>query len=64
MAECFQCGKIISFDETALYRRLFGKGSEKFMCINCTAKYLNLPPELLEQKIEYFKSIGCTLFER
>lgn len=63
MADCFNCQKPLLPDETALYRRLFGKGADRFMCLGCMAEYLNVPQELLEQKIEYFRSIGCTLFE-
>lgn len=63
MPDCMHCGRNLESDEIALHKRIFNRGAEKFMCIDCCAEYLNIPVDMLEEKIEYFKSIGCTLFE-
>lgn len=63
MIECARCSKRLTGDEIGLYRKLFGRGAERgFICIDCCAEYLSVPREMLEKKIELWKSMGCTLF--
>lgn len=63
MDKCMKCDRVLSKDEIGLHKKLFNRGAEQFMCIDCIAAYLEVPKELLESKIEQFKSMGCTLFE-
>lgn len=52
-------------DEIALHRKLFGKASREFMCLDCQAAYLGVERERLEKTIEmYHKSGSCTLFAK
>lgn len=52
-------------DEIALHRKLFGKASQEFMCLDCQAAYLGVERECLEKTIElYHKSGSCTLFAK
>ena len=49
-------------DEAAIYRRLVYRDAEEYLCILCLAKELGVEPRVIEDKIRYFKEIGCTLF--
>ena len=62
MANCKDCGKLLHSDEAAIYRRLIYRDAEEYLCKECLAKYLGVSVEVIEQKIKYFKEIGCTLF--
>lgn len=62
MPECFKCGKKLTSDEIGLYKKLVNRGSQKFMCISCTADYFRVTVSDLEDKIKQYKAMGCTLF--
>lgn len=38
------------------------RAASRFLCIDCLAKRFGCTRELIEEKIAYYKSIGCTLF--
>lgn len=60
---CYVCGKKdLSKDEVGLTKKLLGKNAIHLYCINCLAEYLEVDTEFLLEKIEEFKSQGCTLF--
>lgn len=59
---CIQCGKILSKDEVALCKKMLGKNTKQFLCLDCLSVFLNTDSEILLQKIEQFKEEGCTLF--
>ncbi|MBP3359979.1 MAG: hypothetical protein J6N52_03930 [Clostridia bacterium] len=61
---CKQCGAALSADEIGLHKKLCGKMSESFCCIDCLAKHFEVTRELLEEKIEQFRAMGCSLFIR
>lgn len=60
---CKQCGRELCHDEIALHRRLISTESTEFYCLACLAEYFDCDEKLLRQKIEHFKSMGCTLFK-
>ena len=62
MEHCKQCGRALTEDETALYRKLINRGATEFECIDCLAAFFRVSRGLLEQKIVQFKAMGCTLF--
>lgn len=62
MKSCKNCSKNLEKDEIALCKKLLGKKTKQFLCIECLGDYLNTDKELLLQKIEQFKEEGCTLF--
>ena len=64
MAHCKECGRSLTNDEIALHKKIYNRGAEEFFCIDCSSRYLNVPVELLREKIVEFKRMGCTLFER
>lgn len=60
---CYICGKSnLTRDEVGLNKKLISRDLSKFHCITCLADYLEIPVEDLEERIEYFKDSGCTLF--
>ncbi len=62
MAKCMKCGKELLPDEIGLHKKIVGKGATEFMCLPCLAVYFDCSEELLYQKIEQFKKMGCMLF--
>ena len=62
MKICLQCDKELSRDEIGLNKKLLGKNTKQFLCIECLSAYLNTDTEILQQKIVQFKEEGCTLF--
>lgn len=61
--KCYVCGKTpLTKNEIGLSKKLIGKNTEKFYCIDCLAEYLEVTTEELLAKIEEFKNEGCKLF--
>lgn len=63
MADCYQCGKQLSHNEIGAHKKLINRGAEEFLCRECLAGKLKVPPELIDEKIKQFKQQGCTLFD-
>ncbi|MDO5337904.1 MAG: hypothetical protein Q4E89_10720 [Eubacteriales bacterium] len=59
---CRKCRKPLSPDEIAVTKKLINRGTTVYYCIECLAQAFDVPPESIRKKIEYYKSIGCTLF--
>lgn len=62
MNNCLQCGRKLTPDEKSLYKKLVNRTASEFMCISCLSKFFKVSEELLQEKLEYFKNSGCTLF--
>lgn len=60
---CMQCGRPLTDDEVGIYKRLVNRGAASFYCLTCLAGYFGCSEELLREKIEHFRRMGCTLFE-
>ena len=61
---CVMCGApIIEKDVIGINRKLLGKQTKDFFCMDCFASYLGTTVEDLIEKIEEFKEEGCTLFK-
>ena len=60
---CCVCEKEkLSRNEIGLTKKLLGKDSRYFYCIDCLAECLDTDAEILLVKIEEFKEQGCKLF--
>lgn len=59
---CICCSKKLRKDDIALSMKYYGRHIEKFKCINCISKDLNVKPKELRNKIKDFKNQGCQLF--
>ncbi len=64
MASCRNCKKELSRDERAIYKRMVNKLAEdsELLCKKCLAEYFDVSVSKIDEKIEHFKSSGCTLF--
>jgi len=61
--DCIKCGKKLTSDEVAIYKRLISRAAETFACKECLAAYLKVTVEDIDRKIDFFRRHGCTLFQ-
>ncbi len=62
--KCIACGQEITKKDTiGINKKLIGKYTKKYYCLDCLADYLGCTADDLLEKIEEFKEQGCTLFE-
>ena len=61
--KCCVCEATLSKNEVGLNKKLIGEHTGKNFCLSCLAIHLDTAAEDLLEKIEDFKSEGCTLFE-
>lgn len=61
--KCSVCGASLSKNEIGLNKKLIDATSSKSCCLECLSAYLDTTVEDLQEKIEDFRSEGCTLFE-
>jgi hypothetical protein len=60
---CFICGKTgLDKKELGLNKKLLGRKIANYYCLDCLAEYLEVTTELLLEKAEEFKKMGCALF--
>ena len=59
---CRTCGKELSRDETGASRKLIGRATKDFYCLDCLAADFRIPRKDLEDMIERYRRAGCTLF--
>lgn len=59
---CMQSGKKLTPNEIGAHKKFINRGSTTFLCRICLAGELDVPPELIDEKIEEYKRQGCTLF--
>ena len=61
---CSICGRELTKDESGLNKKILDGDIKRgiWMCLTCTAEYLECDDGDLGEKIEEFKSQGCKLF--
>ncbi len=60
---CKQCGKSLTSDDMAIYRKLVLRCADEFLCMDCLAEYLGVSRKAIEDRIRYYRESGtCTLF--
>ncbi len=62
MSNCISCEKELTFNDIGAHKKFINRGATSFLCKKCLARKFDLSEELIEQKIAYYKSAGCTLF--
>lgn len=64
MPKCVKCGRPLTGDETAIYKRLVNRGAadNEMLCKTCLAAYFRCSEKRIDEKIEHFRAMGCTLF--
>ncbi len=60
---CLQCGAALTKDEIAVTKKLVHRGATAFYCVPCLAKRFEVTEDVIRERITYFRSAGCTLFE-
>ena len=63
MDTCVECSRPLTEDEIALTKKLVNRGAESFLCLTCLAARFGVNEELLKEKIDQFRAMGCTLFK-
>ena len=61
--QCIRCGATLIPDEIGLTRKLINRGTTQFLCFECLARHFQVSVELLKEKVEHFREMGCMLFE-
>ena len=64
MSRCKNCSVELSADEVGATKRFINRGATEFLCLNCLAKEMDVEKSLLEEKIEYLRRHGCSLFAK
>jgi len=60
---CKKCGKELSSDAVAIFKKLVNRSADEFLCIECLAEFFNCEPEKIYALIKYYRESGeCTLF--
>ncbi len=59
---CCKCGKSVSSDEIAITKKLINRGTTAYFCISCLAAHFEVEEGVIEERIAYFRAMGCTLF--
>ncbi|MBO4453301.1 MAG: hypothetical protein J5793_05145 [Clostridia bacterium] len=59
---CASCGAKLNADDIGATRKLINRGAEEFFCVPCLAKRFSVSEETLREKIVYWRSTGCLLF--
>jgi len=60
--KCRKCKKDLEINAAALNKKYFGLKVQEFYCMACLAEGFGVTVQDLNQKIDYYKSTGCTLF--
>lgn len=64
MSKCRECGKALTGDEIAIYRKLICRTAQSFLCKECQASYFGCSTALLDEKIRQYRESGCFLFAK
>lgn len=62
MSECMACKKTLTRLDENTYRKFVNRGARQFWCKSCLAEKLGVEETILDEKIEYFRRQGCSLF--
>lgn len=62
MSICIKCGAKLSFDEIGIYKKLVHRGATEYLCKSCLSSHFNCDVSQIDEKISYYKKMGCTLF--
>ena len=63
MNNCKNCNKLLTTNDIGLYKRLVSMVDDGYLCKECLAERFNCEIKVLDDKIEQYKRMGCTLFE-
>ena len=61
--KCMKCGRVLTYDETGIHKKMINRGATEFFCLTCLAKETGSTEERLRERIEHFRKQGCLLFQ-
>lgn len=61
---CINCGRVLTGDDIGMTKKLMNRGAKQFYCIECLAAYFEVPEAEVRRKLDEFRQMGCTLFEK
>ena len=62
--KCVKCGARLTADDIGATKKFINRGAEEFFCLDCLAERFKVTRAYLEEKIEYLRKSGCTLFPK
>jgi len=63
-ANCIKCNKVLLPDEIGATKKFVNRGATEFLCLDCLAQRFKVSRSLLEEKIEFLRENGCSLFPK
>ena len=64
MANCEKCKKPLTSDDIGATKKFINRGATQYYCLDCLAERFKVTRAYLEEKIEYLRKNGCTLFPK
>lgn len=64
IVHCAKCNIVVKNEEIALNIKIIGKQIGMIRCYNCLADALACDVTKLEKMANYYKSTGCSIFQR
>ncbi len=62
MNRCLKCARPVPADEIAITKKLVNRGATSFYCADCLAEHFQVTRADIDERIDYFRRMGCTLF--
>ena len=59
---CVDCASPLRRNEIAITKRLVSRGATQYYCVGCLARRIGVPVAAIEQKIQEYREMGCSLF--
>ncbi len=63
-SKCSKCGCTLTPDDIGATKKFINRGATEFFCLDCLAERFKVTRAYLEEKIEYLRKSGCTLFPK
>ncbi len=62
MPDCMKCQRPLTDDEIGIFKRMINRSAVEFLCKTCLATHFRCTEAQIDEKIEHFRKMGCTLF--
>lgn len=64
MDTCKKCGGSLGEDGRGASLKFYDRSGRDFFCVPCLAEELKCTEEYLRERIEFLRSVGCSLFPK
>ena len=62
--KCIECGMELKRDDISATKKFLNRGAEEFYCLDCLAAEFKVSRAFLDEKIQFLRENGCTLFPK